>query len=149
MLCFVVNSIIMSVLHRWDRSVRDIQGLQKAACVRQELALHRMFSAQRLRNIRLLSIYFSKWQHALYSLQIQSLTEANSGKKQSINQEMKARGFETLGRAMTNKNALRMARGLRVLQKAAQENMLDYEKILRAAERIAGQFALSEVGEYI
>ncbi len=139
----------MSILHRWDRSVRDIQRLQKAACVRQELALHRMFSAQRLRNIRLLSIYLSKWQHVLHSLQIQSLTEANSGKKQSINQEVKARGFETLGHVMTNKNALRMARGLRVLQKVAQENMLDYEKILRAAERIAGQFALFEVGEYI
>ncbi len=121
--------------------------MQRTAYVRQELALHRISSAQRLRNVRLLSIYFSKWQHVLHSLQIQSLiTDANSGKKQNIKQELKARTIETLCHTLANKNTLRMARGLRVLQRAAQASMLDYEKVLRATERIAVQFAMAEVG---
>ncbi len=139
-----VNPIIMSMLHRWNLSTAQANQ----ASTSQELALQRMFftlqqfSAQRLMKIDTLTIYFSRWENVLRLSQIQSLAEANSGKKKSINQEVKARGFEILGRLLTNKYTLRMARGLRTLQKAAQENVLDYEKILLNQEVKARGFEI-------
>ncbi len=133
-------------VYRRDPSVQDSKRLQNIVIsIRQELALRRLSFALRLRDIRLLSIYLSKWQNALHSLQIESLKEANSGKKQSIKQELKARAIETLFHVLANKNALRMARGLRMFQKVVQSSMLDYEKVLRGSERIKDQFALAEV----
>ncbi len=139
-----VNPIIMSMLHRWNLSTA--QADQASTALQRMLFTLQQFSAQRLIKIDTLTIYFSRWENVLRLSQIQSLTEANSGKKKSINQEVKARGFEILGRLLTNKNTLRMARGLRTLQKAAQENVLE---ILRKAEQITGLFTYFQVGEYM